>query len=146
VSAPNGFVPYHRSSRYLDLIGPVYEATDDPSWVGLSIDERHTNSRGFVHAGLLVAVADTIMGHAAQRALGPDARLVTISLTTDFTSSARTGDWVEGHATVRRTGRRLSFGASEFTVTGRLVLVASGVFAIESQTKTSTSATTAMSV
>ena len=45
MSAPNGFVPYHRSSRYLDLIGPVYEATDDPSWVGLSVDERHTNSR-----------------------------------------------------------------------------------------------------
>ena len=133
MSAPTGFVPYHRSSRYLELIGPVYEAADDPSRIGLRIDERHTNARGFLHAGLLVAVADTIMGHAAQRVLGPDARLVTVSLTTDFTSSARVGDWVEGHATVRRTGRRLSFGASEFTVTSRLVLAASGVFAIELQ-------------
>jgi uncharacterized protein (TIGR00369 family) len=89
------------------------------------------NARGFLHAGLLVAVADTIMGHTAQRALGPDARLVTVSLTTDFTSSARAGDWIEAQATVRRAGRRLSFAASEFRVAGRLVLAASGVFAIQ---------------
>jgi len=99
--------------------------------VGLRIDERHTNARGFLHTGLLVAVADTIMGHTAQRALGPDARLVTVSLITDFTSSARAGDWIEAQATVRRAGRRLSFAASEFRVAGRLVLAASGVFAIQ---------------
>ena len=131
MSAPSGYLSYHRSSRYLELIGPLYEAAHDPSRVGLRIDERHTNGRGFLHAGLLVAVADTIMGHTAQRALGPDARLVTVSLTTDFTSSAQAGDWVEGHATIRRAGRRLSFGASEFTVAGRLVLAASGVFALQ---------------
>ena len=130
MSAPSGYLPYHRSSRYLELIGPLYEAAHDPSSVGMSIDERHTNTRGFLHAGLLVAVADTIMGHTAQRALGPDARLVTVSLTTDFTSSAHAGDWVEAHATIRRAGRHLSFGASEFTVNGRLILAASGVFAI----------------
>jgi acyl-coenzyme A thioesterase 13 len=133
VSTPAGYVPYHRSSRYLELIGPVYEAAHDPSRVGLRIDERHTNARGFLHAGLLVAVADTIMGHTAQRALGPGSHLVTVSLTTDFTSSARAGDWLEAHATVRRAGRRLSFGASEFTVAGRLVLAASGVFALHEQ-------------
>ncbi len=41
---------------------------------------------------------------------------------------------VEAQATVRRAGRRRSFGSSEFTVDGRLVLAASGVFAIESRT------------
>ena len=133
MSAPGGYAPYHRSSRYLELIGPLYEAAHDPSRVGLRIDERHTNARGFLHAGLLVAVADTIMGHTAQRALGPDARLVTVSLTTDFTSRAQAGDWVEAHATIRRAGRRLSFTASEFIVAGRLILAASGVFAIQRQ-------------
>jgi len=42
----------------------------------------------------------------------------SVSLTTDFTSSAQAGDWVEAHATIRRAGRRLSFAASEFTVDG----------------------------
>jgi len=50
---PNGFVPYRRSSPYLDLIGPVYEAEGQPLVVGLWLGHKHTNSRGFVHAGLL---------------------------------------------------------------------------------------------
>ena len=68
MSAPAGFVPYSRSSRYLELIGPLYESEADPSLVGLRIDERHTNARGFLHGGVLVAVADVVMGHTAQRA------------------------------------------------------------------------------
>jgi len=68
VSAPEGFTPYARSSRYLDLIGPLYEAVGDPAVVGLRINGRHTNARGFLHAGVLVAVADMLMGpHRAPR-------------------------------------------------------------------------------
>jgi len=62
------------TNRNLELIGPVYEAADDPTRVGLRIDERHTSGPGLPHAGLLVAVADTIMGHAAQHVLSPEAR------------------------------------------------------------------------
>jgi acyl-coenzyme A thioesterase 13 len=128
-SGPDGFVLYHRPSRYLDLIGPLYESVDDPSVVRLLMDERHTNARGFVHAGLLVAVADTIMGHTIHRTSPGAPSLVTVSLTTDFTGSAQIGDWLEGHAEVRRHGARVSFAACEFHVAERLVLAASGVFA-----------------
>ena len=130
VNVPDGCVPYHRPIRYLDLIGPVYERADDPSTVRLLIDDRHTNARGFLHAGLLVAVADTIMGHTVQRAAPDGPAVVTVSLSTDFTGSAHPGDWLEGHALVRRRGSRVSFAACEFQVGGRLVLAASGVFAV----------------
>jgi len=129
VSAPGGFVRYHRSSRYLELIGPLYEDAADPAIVGLTIDERHTNARGFMHAGVLVAVADVLMGHTAQRAGPPNTGLVTVSLTTDFPGSAQLGDWVQGTATVRRAGRQLAFTTCTFSARGRLVLAASGVFA-----------------
>ena len=129
MSAPDGFVPYHRPSRYLTLIGPLYESAADPSTVGLHIDERLTNARGFLHAGVLVAVADVVMGHTAQRAGPPATSLVTASLTADFPGSAQRGDWVSGTATVRRVGRQLSFTTCELTANGRLVLAASGVFA-----------------
>jgi acyl-coenzyme A thioesterase 13 len=129
MSAPAGFIPYARSSPYLELIGPIYEAVGDPAVVGLRVDERHTNARGFVHAGVLVALADVLMGHTAQRAGPPGTSLVTASLTTDFPGSAQLGDWVTGTATVRRAGRRLAFTTCEFTAHGRLVLAASGVFA-----------------
>ena len=129
MNADLAFVPYRRTSRYLDLIGPLFEHRDEPAIVGLTLDERHTNSRGMVHAGLLVALADTVMGHNIERALdGP--RVVTVSLTTDFVGSAQAGDWIEGRATVRRAGRRVAFGACEFHAGERLVLAASAVFAV----------------
>lgn len=67
MSTPEGFTPYARASRYLNLIGPLYEAVGDPAVVGLRIDVRHTNARGFLHAGVLVAVADVLRGHTAPR-------------------------------------------------------------------------------
>jgi acyl-coenzyme A thioesterase 13 len=126
---PDGFVPYHRPSRYLELIGPLFERGDDPSVVRLLVDERHTNARGFLHAGVLVAVADTIMGHTLHGASPAAPALVTVSLTADFTGSANVGDWLEGRADVRRSGARVSFAACEFRAEERLVLAASGIFA-----------------
>lgn len=126
----DGFTPYRRSSPYLDMIGPVYESATDPSVAGLWIDHRHTNSRGFLHAGLLVADTDTVMGHTCERTLGDGRRLTTVSLTPDFIGPARAGQWLEVAATVRRTGRRLSFAACEVTTDdGGLVMSAGGVFA-----------------
>ena len=129
MTAPEGFVAYHRPSRYLDLIGPLFESAGAPSIVRLQIDDRHTNARGFLHAGVLVALADTVMGHTAHRARPAAEGLVTVSLTTDFLGSAQIGDWIEGHAAVRRAGRRIAFTTCEFAVARRLVLAASGVFA-----------------
>ena len=82
MNAPAGFVPYSRPSRYLELIGPVFQSATDAATVGLMLDERHGNARGFAHAGVPVALADTLMGHTAQRAGPPDTRLVTVSLST----------------------------------------------------------------
>ena len=51
MSAPAGYVPYHRSSPYLDLVGPLYEATSDPSRVRIQIDggvERVLGGLGIV--------------------------------------------------------------------------------------------------
>ena len=128
---PDAFVEYSRSSAYLDLIGPLYEHRSDASTVGLLIDDRHTNSRGMLHGGLLVAIADTVMGHTTER-LTTGTRLLTVSLTTDFVGAARLGEWVRGEATVQRSGRRLSFASCRFHVDDRLILTASGVFATAS--------------
>jgi acyl-coenzyme A thioesterase 13 len=126
--APDGFVPYQRSSPYLDLIGPVYEAADGPLVLGLWLDERHTNARGFVHAGLLTALADTVLGHTIHREAPDTPPIVTVSLTTDFTGSAHPGAWLTGTAEVRRHGKRVAFANASFHADERLVMTASGVF------------------
>jgi acyl-coenzyme A thioesterase 13 len=130
MNTPVGFVPYARPSPYFDLIGPVLESETDPAVLGLLLDQRHSNARGFTHAGVLVALADTLMGHTAQRAGPPGTRLVTVSLTTDFPGTAHVGDWLTGIAAVQRIGRTLAFTTSQFTVGSRLVLKASGLFAV----------------
>jgi acyl-coenzyme A thioesterase PaaI-like protein len=81
-----------------------------------------------LHGGVLVAIADTVMGHTTERA-ATGTRLITVSLSTDFVGAARLGEWVQGHATIRRSGRRLAFASCEFHVADRLILTASGVFA-----------------
>jgi acyl-coenzyme A thioesterase 13 len=130
-SPPDGFIPYQRSSPYLDLIGPVYESAHEPLLVGLWLGHRHTNSRGFVHAGLLVALADTILGHTILRGSPGMPPIVTVSLTTDFTGSARPGAWLRGQADVKRHGSRFAFANATFHTGDRLVMTASGVFAVQ---------------
>jgi acyl-coenzyme A thioesterase 13 len=125
---PDGFVPYQRSSPYLDLIGPLYESEQDPLVVCLWLDHKHANTRGFVHAGLLVALADTILGHTILRGSPASPPIVTASLTTDFIGSAQPGTWLRGQAEVKRHGARVSFANAAFHVDDRLVMTASGVF------------------
>ena len=124
------FIAYARKSDYLELIGPVYQRRDDPCIIGLELDHRHTNSRGFCHAGVLVALADTIMGHTIEYAATQPGRPVTVTLTGDFIGTARSGDWLEGHSTIRRAGRRLAFATCEFRHREELVFTASAIFAV----------------
>src|SRR3954447_22809309 len=130
MTAPPAFIPYARTSRYLELVGPVYQHRDDPGVIGLELDERHTNSRGLCHAGVLVALADTIMGHTIDDVLTGPGRPVTVTLTTDFLGTARSGDWLEGRATIRRVGQRLAFGACEFRRLEQTMFTGTAVFAI----------------
>ena len=127
---PDGFVPYRRPSPYLELVGPVYEAAAaGPLVAGLWLDRRHTNSRGFAHAGLLTALADTLLGHTILREFPGSPPVVTVSLTTDFTGSAHQGTWLQGEAKVTRHGSRLSFATAVFRSGDRAVMTASGIFA-----------------
>jgi acyl-coenzyme A thioesterase 13 len=128
---PDGFIPYRRTSPYIELIGPVFEAVSDLLVVGLWLGDKHTNSRGAVHGGLLVALVDTVLGHTILRTFPDSPPIVTVSLTTDFTGSARSGMWLEGEAEVRRHGSRLSFASAVFRAEGRTVMSATGVFAIQ---------------
>jgi acyl-coenzyme A thioesterase 13 len=89
MTAATPFVSYVRTSRYLELIGPLYQYGADASIVGLRTDDRHTNSRGAVHGGVLVAIADTIMGHSAERASATGGRVVTVSLSIGVTQVGR---------------------------------------------------------
>lgn len=126
---PEGFVPWPRSSPYLDVVGPFYfkEGGGEKIW-GLRIEERHTNRRGLAHGGLMMTLADIALGYSALMSQDPPAQAVTVSLTTDFAGSAKVGDWVEARADVQRVGKRVAFANCYISVDGERLVRASAVF------------------
>jgi acyl-coenzyme A thioesterase 13 len=75
VTAPEaGLTLYERSSPFFDLIGPLLAHRGETGiQFALSIDERHVNAQGSVHAGVLAALADVALGYrgAGARSSGP---------------------------------------------------------------------------
>ncbi|MFC4948150.1 PaaI family thioesterase [Pseudonocardia sp. GCM10023141] len=129
---PVPFHPISRRSGFLDLIGPLYvDGTDPRSPVyGLRIEEKHANSRGGVHGGVLTTLADLALGYGAMAAHGTVLNLLTASLTVDYTGTARVGDWIEARTTLKRMGSRLAFAGCEITNAARPVASCSGVFSV----------------
>ena len=127
---PAGWAPLPRGSPFVQLVGPLHgkEAGGNLA-IGLRVEQKHLNTQGVAHGGMLVALADTALGMVLYRAEDPPRPMVTVSLSVDFTSAARLGDWVEAHVRIEKEGKRLAFASCRVTVEDRLVLRASGVFA-----------------
>src|SRR4026208_443193 len=55
---PAGFRRIERLSPFNALVGPLYEKRDgDAVSIGLAIEQKHTNSRGICHGGVLATLA-----------------------------------------------------------------------------------------
>jgi acyl-coenzyme A thioesterase 13 len=130
---PKGFVPVDRRSPFLDLIGPLWVRAgegDEPAVYGLRVARRHTNARGTAHGGMLMTMADLVLGYTAAFSQKPPVPLTTASMSMDFAGSAVAGDWLEGRADLQRVGRKLAFVNAYLSVDDRRIIRASAVFAV----------------
>jgi uncharacterized protein (TIGR00369 family) len=133
---PAGFKPISHLGPYLSQFGPLYWKKADGSMViGLRVDQRHTNSRGIAHGGMLATLADSALGIVLYNSRTPPQPIVTVSLTTDYIESALPGDWVEAHVDILRVGSRLAYANCHLHVGERRILRASGVFALMPEVK-----------
>jgi acyl-coenzyme A thioesterase 13 len=80
------------------------------------------------HGGLIVALADISLGKTGEWLSQPPVSLLTASLTVDFYSAARRGDWLQAETDVARVGHQVAFGNCYSRVGDRIVARASGVF------------------
>jgi acyl-coenzyme A thioesterase PaaI-like protein len=104
---PEGFERHTRRSGLTDPWEPIY-ARRSTRGVSLAIraGTAHANSRGFVHGGLITALADNAMGLSCGEQAANTASLVTVSLSVDFVGFAKVGQWIERpHASVSVTLR-----------------------------------------
>lgn len=129
-SIPDGFTAIEHSASFGRLTGPFYDGHDETGFVrAFRPDERHGNSLGIVHGGMLMTFADIVLARAV-RAVASGRPFVTLRMTTDFVTPARLGDWVEGRAKVTRHARGVVFVRGRLSVGARLVLKADGLFRI----------------
>lgn len=126
---PDGFAPFAYSSPFLDAVGPLYQgaAADGAFLLGLRIETRHCNRRGFAHGGLLVTLADLVLGYSLGSA-GARRGLLTVNLTADFAGTARLDQWVEARADIQKAQGDIAFANCYVTADGRRIVRASGIF------------------
>jgi len=125
-----GFQPHDRRSPLTDPWEPLYaRCAGDRVILGLRAAEAHTNSRGFVHGGLITALADNAMGLSCGRAMGVSG-LVTVNLAVDFLGSAFLGQWLEFNTMFVKPGRTLAFAQAFVTAEGQPCARANAVFRV----------------
>jgi acyl-coenzyme A thioesterase 13 len=128
---PGGFRPLDVTDDFVGLIGPLwFKVEDEAIRIGLPLEQRHGNPMGWAHGGLLVTVADMVMGVGCGHSTGIRWPHPTVSLSTEFVRGARLGQWLEGKARIARRTINFCFVTCDLVCGGEIVLIASGVFKI----------------
>ncbi len=129
IGVPRDFVVCRiADGRFARAVGPLYVREGEPARFGFLAEARHGNRREAVHGGMLMTLADQVLGLTVMQAVGLDTPVVTVSLHCDFVSAAMPGDWIEGEATVTRMTRSLIFVRGSLVHGDRVVLSAAGVW------------------
>lgn len=118
-----------RTSPVLELIGPVYSRGEGGQRVlGLQVAEKHCNTRGTVHGGILATLADVALGYTMALASDPPRNLITAHLSLDYAGNAKVGDWLEARVDIQKQGGRLAFANCYIFVKEERIVRASAVF------------------
>ena len=136
VAIPEGFKPLDAGGPYMRALGQLYalRADNGSATIALRVAPSHLNVQGVTHGGMLTTLADGALGINLAIARGRRGGHVTVSMTADFLSGAREGDWLEAQVTITRSGKRLAYANCDLKVGERHVLRASAVFAFVERT------------
>jgi uncharacterized protein (TIGR00369 family) len=131
MEVPQGFTPLQRrGGPFLTSLGPLYVKREGSGLViALRIEEKHLNTRGVAHGGMLMTLADSALGIVLAMSQPTPQPMVTVNLSADFADPARAGDWVEARVDIQKIGKRLAFASCQLWIGQRCILRASGIFA-----------------
>jgi uncharacterized protein (TIGR00369 family) len=118
--------------QFADRVGPLFEKPlpDGGCVFGMRVRPDHCNARQTMHGGMMMTLADQVLGLTVDRALENDGLSATVSLNCDLIAAALPGDWVEGEAEVVRKTRSIVFvrGTLRRAESGEVLLSASGLW------------------
>ncbi len=129
---PAGFKRLTLGGPYFVRLGPSYYRLPEQGSieVGIRVTEEHSNVQGNAHGGMVSTLADGALGIALVLARQKRGGQVTVSLSSEFLSAARIGEWLKAHARVTRLGSRLAFLECQLRVEQRLVMRCQAIFSI----------------
>jgi uncharacterized protein (TIGR00369 family) len=128
---PQGFEPHFRKSPLTDPWEPLFsKRTERAVIIGLRLAKAHTNARGLVHGGLIAALADNAMGYSCAQATGWTTSYVTVTLSVDYISSAKIGQWLAVECAVIKTGSTLCFAQSLIKADDAVIARANATFRV----------------
>lgn len=128
---PIGFQRHPRRSPVTDPWEPIYSRSSDSAVIlALRTDDHHCNSRGFVHGGLLTALADIAMGLSCAKQAGDADGLVTIGLAIDFLATINRNQWIEVDTPFVKVGSSICFAQAFISADGETCARANGTFRI----------------
>ena len=128
---PEGFTPHFRKSPVTEPWEPLFSRrTNGTVQIGTRLREAHCNSRGFLHGGVIAALADNAMGLSCGASLSSVNGLVTVSLSLDYVGSAKLGQWLQIEPRVLRAGKSMAFADALVTADGEVIARASATFRV----------------
>ncbi len=133
---PQEFLPYQRSSPVTDAWQPLFLKREAEAVViGMEIGTAHCNGRGFLHGGVISALADNAMGLSVaqvmvHRELPRGAQGFTVNLAVDFLASGQVGQWAEFAPRVLKVGGSIAFVDCLVSANGTPIARANGTFRV----------------
>lgn len=121
------------ASNFLSHVGPVWMKMEAGQCrFGFVVEDKHDNTQGRAHGGMIMTFCDDAMGNAARAASGAE-KLFTISFECQFISGAAQGEFAEVECEVVRSTRSLVFMRSTCFVGDRVVATAGGIWKVLSR-------------
>ena len=109
----------------------LVETGEGMAVVEMTATEDMANHSGFVHGGMISALADSAMGRSLRTVKPGVARAMSFDLKLNFINAAKVGETLRATGTVVHAGRRTMVADCRVEgKDGRLVATASGTFAV----------------
>jgi uncharacterized protein (TIGR00369 family) len=119
------------SPGFLDHGGPYWLRREgDRTRVAVRVADHHMNYRDMAHGGVLATLADVALSYQAFASETPPVPVSTITLTTNFLSPARLGDWIVAECAIDRIGKRTAYVSGRIVRGGEVLATMSGVYTI----------------
>lgn len=114
------------------FVGPLFRLPDEGETrrFAFVVGDKHMNSFGTVHGGMLMAFMDVAMSKSARAAAGDAESCSTVSLNCDFVGPGKLGDVVEARVQVTRRAKTMVFLSGELVAGDRKLLVATGLWKV----------------